>query len=116
MNGSPDPSSTHLSTRPQVYRSKAGDSIQLDCLVENLGQTVITWYKGQRIVSAGDLQILHDPRLSLVKDPRGRGVSVRIDKVDMTDQGQYTCEVNFKDKPLRITHRLEVLGEFRTMQ
>ena len=75
---------------------------------------MITWYRGDRILSAGDLKILAEPRFEILNDPRGRGVSVFIRKVSMDDQDNYTCEVNLKDRPMRITHRLEVLGEFLT--
>ena len=75
---------------------------------------MITWYKGERILSAGALQILDDPRLSLSPSSSGRGVAVVVRAVNMADQGRYTCEVNLKDRPIRITHTLEVLGEEAT--
>ena len=71
---------------------------------------MITWYKGTRILSAGDLKILDEPRIRL--KPREKGVNVQIRDVAMSDKGEFACEVNLKDRPLRITHRLEVLGKF----
>ena len=68
---------------PTQFRShvvKVGDSIKLDCKVENLGSTVITWYKGDRIVSAGSLKILNEPRFSILSSPDG-SVTLAIRKV-----------------------------------
>eukprot|EP00094_Tigriopus_californicus_P006416 TCALIF_06180-PA protein Name:"Similar to OPCML Opioid-binding protein/cell adhesion molecule (Pan troglodytes)" AED:0.06 eAED:0.06 QI:0/0.8/0.72/0.90/0.8/0.81/11/590/481 len=96
-----------FSSGRQVYQSKVGDSIQLDCQVDNLGSTVITWYKGDRILSAGNLKILDEPRIDILSGPSG--ISVLIQDVQMSDQGPYACEVNLMDKPLRITHELKVL-------
>lgn len=73
------------------------------------GSTVITWYKGDRILSAGNLKILDEPRIDILSGPSG--ISVLIQDVQMSDQGPYACEVNLMDKPLRITHELKVLGE-----
>ena len=75
------------------------------------GSAVITWYRGSRILSAGNLKILDEPRLQVLPDPRGRGVDVRLRRVRMQDEGRYTCQVNLKDTVVNITHQLEVMGE-----
>ena len=95
---------------------------------------MITWYKGDRIVSAGSLKILNEPRFSILTSPDG-SVTLAIRKVRfswrfekiwreiqmfpshinpqvrMGDEDDYVCEVNLKDAPISITHHLEVLGE-----
>ena len=110
-SGSPSSLPTQFRSRSQVYRSKVGDSIKLECKVENLGSTVITWYKGDRIVSAGSLKILNEPRFSILTSPDDGSVTLAIRKVRMGDEDDYVCEVNLKDAPISITHHLEVLGE-----
>jgi hypothetical protein len=72
---------------------------------------VITWYKGKRILSAGSLKILAEPRFTIVQE--SDGINVLIQKVKMEDKDNYVCEVNLKDKPIRIKHQLEVLGELK---
>lgn len=39
------------------------------------------------------------------------GISVVIRDVRMSDQDTYACEVNLKDEPIKMKHKLEVLGE-----
>ena len=57
-------------------------------------------------------QVLKEPRYSLLSSPGGRdGISFVVDGVQKDDQDDYVCEVNLKDKAIRIKHRLEVLGE-----
>ena len=41
---------------------------------------MITWYKGDRIVSAGSLKILNEPRFSILSSPDG-SVTLAIRKV-----------------------------------
>ena len=73
------------------------------------GSTVITWYKGDRIVSAGSLKILNEPRFSILTSPDDGSVTLAIRKVRMGDEDDYVCEVNLKDAPISIMHHLEVL-------
>ena len=47
-----------------------------------VGSTVITWYKGDRIVSAGSLKILNEPRFSVLTSPRDGSVTLAIRKVN----------------------------------
>ena len=71
---------------------------------------MITWYKGDRIVSAGSLQILNEPRFAIRTASDG-SVALAIRNVRMADEDDYVCEVNLKDAPISIKHHLEVLGE-----
>ena len=43
---------------------------------------MITWYKGDRIVSAGSLKILNEPRFSVLTSPRDGSVTLAIRKVN----------------------------------
>ena len=71
---------------------------------------MITWYKGTRIVSAGKLKILKDPRLELINTRNGINLFIR--NVNMDDEDDYSCEVNLKDRdPVQIKHKLKVLGK-----
>ena len=82
---------------------------------------MITWYKGDRILSAGSLKVLAEPRVKILpmESNGGRrsssvsGVAVLIRKVRMDDQDDYVCQVNLKDQPISIKHKLEVLGELK---
>ncbi|XP_071742804.1 neuronal growth regulator 1 isoform X1 [Lepeophtheirus salmonis] len=99
---------TYFMTPSQTYRSKIGDSVNMDCDVLSLGSTIITWYKGDRIISAGNLKILEDPRIQ-INVKQGRGIQIIIQNVHTQDQGIYSCEVNFKDNPIKLSHNLEIL-------
>ena len=50
------------------------------------GSTVITWYKGDRIVSAGSLKILNEPRFNVLTSPDG-SVTLAIRKVTVSCSG-----------------------------
>ena len=59
---------------------------------------MITWFRGSRIVSAGNLKILDEPRLQVLPDAAARGIDLRLRRVNMADEGRYTCQVNRKDQ------------------
>ena len=70
---------------------------------------MITWYKGDRIVSTGSLKIFNEPRFSILTSPDDGSITLAIRKVHMGDEDDYVCEVNLKDAPISIMHHLEVL-------
>ena len=68
--------------------------------------------KGQRLLYAGNLQVRHDPRLSL--EP-GTG-SLMISRLEDADAGSYQCEVETEeDTSVSLLHRVELLREPRLL-
>ncbi|CAB4068956.1 unnamed protein product [Lepeophtheirus salmonis] len=104
----PDPSSIgaepEFMTQGQVLRTELGDTVVLPCKIKNLGDSVVLWKRGDRVLSAGPIQVRKDYRLTLVE-----ASSLRITGVDVADTDNYTCEVEWRGQPLQIVHYLEVL-------
>ena len=62
--------------------------MELECLVENLGEMVLLWKRGARVLTAGEMMVRRDRRISL------RGTNLVITGVTAEDQGEYECEVS----------------------
>ena len=69
------------------------------------GDSVVLWKKGERVISAGDVKVRKDARMTLVE-----AASLRITGVDVADTGNYTCEVEWGagEAPKQIVHHLQV--------
>ena len=70
----------------------------------NAGEGTVLWKQGERVISAGPIQVRKDERLKLVEHN-----SLRITDVDVSDSGNYTCEIEWIGTPIAITHKLIVL-------
>ena len=68
------------------------------------GEGTVLWKQGERVISAGPIQVRKDERLKLVEHN-----SLRITDVDVSDSGNYTCEIEWIGTPIAITHKLIVL-------
>ena len=68
------------------------------------GEGTVLWKQGERVISAGPIQVRKDERLKLVEHN-----SLRITDVDVSDSGNYTCEIEWVGTPIAITHKLVVL-------
>jgi len=92
-------------TSPGVFRSHVGSSIILPCNISGLGDLVLLWKQGSRIIFAGDIKVRRDERFER------EGPNLKIVGVHEKDNGEYTCEVETKDRnnPKSITHKLLVL-------
>ena len=74
----------------ETYQSEVEDTVELECLVENLGEMVLLWKRGARVLTAGEMMVRRDRRISL------RGNNLVIAGVNKEDQGEYECEVRKK--------------------
>jgi len=90
---------------PGVFRVQVGSSLTLPCNTTNLGDLVLLWRQGSRIIFAGDIKVRWDQRFSK------HGHNLRIERVGPKDNGEYTCEVETKDRnhPKSIAHKIVVL-------
>ncbi|XP_014248164.1 limbic system-associated membrane protein-like isoform X2 [Cimex lectularius] len=79
------------------------DTVTLPCRVANIGKLVRAWKKGIAILTAGDIKVSPDDRLSLVN-----GYDLEIRSVRSEDEGDYVCQIASL-QPQEITHTLEVL-------
>ena len=69
------------------------------------GPYVVAWKKGIAVLSAGNVKVSPDPRISLVN-----GHSLEIKEVTTQDAGDYVCQIGTLE-PREITHTVEVLGK-----
>lgn len=94
-------------TKSTVVRVKVGDRATLRCEVTSLGKYVVMWKQGKRVMTAGNLTVRKDDRVSLKSS--GNTFNLEISPVSLSDSGNYTCEVDVLGRPLAKTHTLEVL-------
>ena len=52
-------------TSEKVYKVQIGGEVKLECDVTNLGDMVLMWKQGRRVLTAGRLMVRRDPRLRL---------------------------------------------------
>jgi len=92
-------------TEPALFRSHVGSNVILPCNITGLADLVLLWKQGSRIIFAGDIKVRRDERFEK------EGNALKITNVNEKDNGEYTCEVETKDRnnPKSITHKLLVL-------
>lgn len=101
----PDPNmEPEFLTNSQELEVVLGDTVVLPCKVAHLGDSIVLWKQGERVISAGPIQVRKDFRFTLVE-----AASLRITGVDVADTGNYTCEVEWRGTPMQIVHKLVVL-------
>ncbi|KAJ3629199.1 hypothetical protein MTP99_013607 [Tenebrio molitor] len=64
---------------------------------------VLVWKKGIAVLSAGNVKVSPDPRISLVN-----GYGLEIKEASPQDAGDYVCQIGTLE-PREITHTLEIL-------
>lgn len=74
---------------PQTYKVLRGGRVLLDCNIKRLGQFVVLWRKGDRILAAGNHLVRKDGKVSVTK-----GHDLELDNVTEEDGGWYMCEVD----------------------
>ena len=57
---------------PNKPKWQVGETLTLPCRVENLGAMVLLWKKGHRVLTAGNIHVRRDHRISL------RGTDLQI--------------------------------------
>lgn len=69
------------------------------------GHYVLAWKRGIAVLSAGNVKVSPDPRISLVN-----GYSLEIKDAGPQDAGDYVCQIGTLE-PREITHTVEILGK-----
>merc|ERR1719400_942724 len=66
-------------------RESRGSSVVLPCPLSS--RNMVVWVKGQRVLYAGDLRVVQDPRL------RVEGTSLVVEEEEEEDSGVFRCQV-----------------------
>ncbi|QQP41359.1 Uncharacterized protein FKW44_015705, partial [Caligus rogercresseyi] len=66
--------------------------------------SVVIWKQSNRIISAGEVVIRKDPRISLLE-----GFNLQIRNLRESDAGEYVCEIETYGSPLDQKSTLEIL-------
>ncbi|XP_017769322.1 PREDICTED: neuronal growth regulator 1-like, partial [Nicrophorus vespilloides] len=90
-------------TSSQVFKITDKDTVILPCEVSNPGHYVLAWKRGIAVLSAGNVKVSPDPRISLVN-----GYSLEIKEAGPQDAGDYVCQIGTLE-PREITHTVEIL-------
>ena len=91
-------------TSEKVYKVQIGGEVKLECDVTNLGDMVLMWKQGRRVLTAGRLMVRRDPRLRL------EGTNLIITNLEAEDAGSYDCEIEAEsDRPVSVSHKLDIL-------
>ena len=75
-------------TSEKVYKVQTGGEVRLECDVTNLGDMILMWKQGRRVLTAGELMVRRDARLR-VTGYHGLVIS----RVVGADRGVYSCQV-----------------------
>jgi hypothetical protein len=88
---------------------KVHERITFECDVGNLGKNIITWYNvtSGRIIFAGSVNVIGDERLRIGED----GKKLHLGDITEFDSGVYRCQVEVRSRPLKLEHKLNVLGK-----
>lgn len=95
-------------TQQQIYRVEAGRTAHLSCSVDRLGQFVVMWKQGGRVISAGSLLVRKDDRFRLQLSG-DNNFDLEIEDIGVEDSSEYQCEVDILGRSISIIHRLEVM-------
>ncbi|KAL3275799.1 hypothetical protein HHI36_020543 [Cryptolaemus montrouzieri] len=90
-------------TSSQVFKVTDKDTVVLPCEVSNLGTYIMVWKKGNAVLSAGNIKVSPDPRISLIQS-----YSLEIKEASPQDAGDYVCQIGTIE-PREITHTVEIL-------
>ena len=88
----------------KVYKVEAGGEVRLECDVRHLGDMILMWKQGPRVLTAGKMMVRRDSRL------RMEGTNLVITNLEPEDAGNYDCEIEAEsDRPISVTHQLDIL-------
>jgi len=93
-----------IQTSEKLYKVQMGGKVSLECSVADLGNMVLMWKQGPRVLTAGNMLVRRDKRLRL------EGNNLVISELEAEDGGEYDCEIEADgDMPISVTHRLDIL-------
>ncbi|MBN3317985.1 NTRI protein, partial [Atractosteus spatula] len=87
---------------------RQGEPVFLRCAQDN-GVTHTAWLNRSSILYAGEDKWSVDPRVSLVTLDK-KEYTIKIDRVEVTDEGQYTCAVQTRSRPRTTSVHVIVQG------
>ncbi|XP_054083725.1 hemicentin-1 isoform X2 [Zeugodacus cucurbitae] len=90
-------------SRSETFKFVAGDTIRLPCEVANTDPYVVAWKRGIAILTAGNVKVTPDPRVS-----RAERFNLQIRDAVPQDAGDYICQIATME-PREITHTVEIL-------
>ena len=76
-----------IQTSEKVYKVEMGGKVFLECSVLDLGNMVLMWKQGPRVLTAGSMLVRRDKRLKL------EGNNLVISDLEAEDGGEYDCEI-----------------------
>ncbi|CAH2311027.1 neuronal growth regulator 1 isoform X1 [Pelobates cultripes] len=86
---------------------RQGETAMLRCFLED-GASKGAWLNRSSIIFAGTDKWSVDPRVSIATSPMKKEYSLRIQKVDISDDGPYTCSVQTEHSPRTMQVHLTV--------
>ncbi|XP_018912896.1 protein amalgam isoform X2 [Bemisia tabaci] len=92
-----------FTTTGQTFRVVIGDVLVLPCEVENLGNLVVLWRRGNSVLTAKNIMVTRDSRFRLVD-----GLNLEISAIMPQDAGDYVCQISDIENKVQ-THTVEVL-------
>ncbi|CAD7081255.1 unnamed protein product [Hermetia illucens] len=90
-------------SRGHLYKAIIGETIELPCKVQNLGNFILLWRKGTAVLTAGHLKISRDSRFKIVGD-----YNLQISNVRTQDAGDYICQIGDQETRDQV-HTVEIL-------
>ncbi|XP_023328691.1 protein amalgam [Eurytemora carolleeae] len=87
------------------FRLKEGETVIFPCHTVFQGSSVITWNWAGKLVSAGNVKVLGDQRVEVVRDGR----ELKIENIRVEDRGEVSCTLNLKSNPQHLNHTLQIL-------
>ncbi|XP_053547206.1 igLON family member 5 [Bombina bombina] len=88
---------TEFITPADNYTVCQGDNATLSCFIDDQ-VTRVAWLNRSNILYAGNDKWSIDPRVQLLTNTKSE-FSILINKVDVADEGLYTCSFQTQDKP-----------------
>ena len=95
-NAKPTPSISYISD-DQIKRF--GDTVELECSVENSSENVVLWMKNSTksgemtLLTSGTAMIVPDRRIGMAVDPATSTYILKIQDLREEDEGTYECQV-----------------------
>lgn len=82
-----------------------GGTIKLPCDVDQLGEFMLMWRKGEEIITLGDKILKTDSRIQVESHPNGNSLIISL--AGESDAGRYTCQVNSPESKI-LVHNVDI--------